>query len=128
MFTLSKKNSYTTLEEQLTPKIYVDQAISEGVDDSSLLGLNPDEKLKLNDQNSIILNSTLTLPKTILEVPNKSYVDKKINDPSIIENSSHVDFNEKNFDNVRSIKVNSMPAVGEHLTGKYYVDNPIFLV
>ena len=30
--------------------------------------------------------------------------------------------NDKKFDNVRFDKVNSMPAVGEHLTAKYYVD------
>ena len=70
-----KVNSIPTLEEQLTPKIYVDQAISDGVDNSSILRLDPYEKLKLDDQNSIILNSTLTLPKTIIEIPNKSYVD-----------------------------------------------------
>ena len=66
-----KVNSFPTLEEQLTPKIYVDQAISEGVDDSSLLRLDPDEKLKLDEQDSIFLNSTLTLPRTKIELPTK---------------------------------------------------------
>ena len=40
-----KINSYHTLEEQLTPKIYVDQAISDGVNESSLLRLDLNEKL-----------------------------------------------------------------------------------
>ena len=31
-----------TLEGKLTPKLYVDQAISNIVDESSLLGLDPD--------------------------------------------------------------------------------------
>ena len=53
-------------------------------------------------------------------------VNKKFNDPSIIKNTAHVDFNAKNLDNVRFVKVNRMPAVGEHLTAKYYVDNAIF--
>ena len=61
-----KVNSFPPLE-QLTPKIYVDQAISNGVDDSSLLRIDPDEKLKSNGLNSIVLNSTLTLPKTIIK-------------------------------------------------------------
>ena len=80
-----KVNSFPTLEEHLTPKIYVDQAISEGVDDSSLLRLYPDEKSNLDEQDSILANSTLTTPKTIIEVPTESYVDKKFNDPSIIK-------------------------------------------
>ena len=56
-----------TLEEQLSPKLYVDQAISDGLDNSSLLRLDTNEKLKLDEQNSITLNSSLTLPKTIIE-------------------------------------------------------------
>ena len=58
-------------------------------------------------------------------MPTKSNVDKKFDDPSIIKNTAHVDFNDKNLDNVRFVKVNSMPAVGVHLTTKYYVDNAI---
>ena len=46
--------------EQLTAKYYVDNAIFYSVDESSLLILGPDEKLKLNEQDSIILSSTLT--------------------------------------------------------------------
>ena len=42
------------------------------------------------------------------------------------KNTAHVDFNEKNLDNVRFDKVNSMPAVEEHLTARNYVDNAIF--
>ena len=36
-----------------------------------------------------------------MEIPAKFYVDKKFNDPNIIRNTTHVDFNDKNFDNVR---------------------------
>ena len=85
-------------------------------------------KKKLDEQNSIFFNSTLTIPKTIIEVPNISFVDKKFNDPSITKNTAHVDFNDKNLDNVRFIKVNSMPSLGEHLTAKYFVDNAIFIL
>ena len=81
--------------------------------------------MKLDEQNSIVVNSTLTLPKTIIELPTKSYVDSGLNDPSITENNTHADFNDKNVDNVRFIQVNSMPAVREHLTPKYYVDQVI---
>ena len=50
------------------------------MNETSLLRLNPDEKIK---QDSIILNSTLTSPKTIKEVPTKNFVDNKFKDPSI---------------------------------------------
>ena len=119
-----KMNSIPTLEGQLTPKVYVDQAISDGVSASSLLRLDPDEKL--DEKISIVLNSTLTLPKTIIEVPTKSLVDKNFNDPSVKRNTAHVDFNDKNLDNVKFVKVNSMPAVRDHLTLKNYVDQAIF--
>ena len=42
---------------------------------SSLLRLGPDGKLKLDEQDSIFLFPALTSPKTIIEIPNKSYVD-----------------------------------------------------
>ena len=121
-----KVNSYPTLEEQLTPKIYVDQAISDGVTESSLLRLDPDEKIKLDDQASIILNSTLKLPKTKIELPTQKHVGKKFDDPSITKNTTHDDINDKNLDNVRFDKVHSMPAVREHLAPKFYVDEAIF--
>ena len=43
--------------------------------ESSLLSIDPNEKLKLDEQDSIILNSFLTSPKTIIEKPTKTYVD-----------------------------------------------------
>ena len=107
-----KVNSFPTLEGQKTPKNRVDQALSE----PSLLRFDPDEKLKLYEQDSIVLNSTSTLPKTIIELPTKSYVIKKFDDPSIIRNTADVGFNDKNLDNVRFVKISSLPAVREHLT------------
>ena len=62
-----------------------------------MLRLDPVEKLK---QDSIILNSNLTTPKTIIEVPTKNYVDDKCIHPIIIKNTDHVDFNDKFLDNV----------------------------
>ena len=67
----------------------------------------------------------LLCPPDHSDAVSKSYVDSGLNDPSIIRNTSHVEFNEKKLDNVRFVKVNSMPAVGEHLTAKYYVDKAI---
>ena len=102
--------------------MYIDNAISDVVNESSLLGLDRDEKMK---QGLILLMYTLTTPKTILEIPTKYYVDSKFNDPSIIKNTDHVDFNDKNLDNVGWVKVNKWPAIEEHLTPNLYVDNII---
>ena len=110
------------IDSHLTANLYVDNAISDSVDESSLLRLDPGEKLK---QDSIVLNSTLTSPKTIIELSTENYVDNKFNDPRIIKNTDHVDFNDKNFDNVGWVKSNKWPAIEEHLTLKLYFDNVI---
>ena len=113
-------NQLCQIDSHLTPKRYVDNAISYAIDESSLLRLDLDEKL---EQDSIILNSTLTSPKKILEIPTKNYVDHKFNDSSLIKNTDHVDFNDKLLDIVHSIKINSYPTLDEQLTPKFYVDN-----
>ena len=87
--------------------------------------LDPNENIKLGEQKSIVPNSTLTLPKTIAKLSTKSHVDEKFNDPSIIKSTAHFDFNAKILDKVRFVEGNSMPAVGEHLTAKFYVDNAV---
>ena len=112
-------NQLPQVDSHLTAKLYVDNAISDGVNEQSLLRLDPDEKLA---QDTIIYNSTLSTPKTILEIPTKNYVDNKFNDSSIIKNTDHVDFNDKILDNVHSIKVNSYPTLDAQLTPKFYVD------
>ena len=53
--------------DHLTSKLYFDNFIRNSIDESSWLRLDPDGKLKLDEQDSIVLNSTLTLPKTIIE-------------------------------------------------------------
>ena len=63
-----------------------------------------------------------------MELPTKSYVDRKLNDPSIIKNTAHVEFNDKNLNIVRFVRVNSIPAVREHLTPKIYVDQVFFIM
>ena len=75
-------NQLPQIDSHLTAKLYVDNAISDAIYEPSLLRLDPDEKLK---QDSIILNSTLTSPKTKIELPTKKYVDNKFNDASIIK-------------------------------------------
>ena len=82
--------------------------------------------MKFDEKHSKIVISALKIPKTKIELPAKSYVDKKSNDPRIIKKTAHIDFNDKNIDNGRFVKMNSMPAVRGHLTPKHYVDQAIF--
>ena len=67
----------------MTPKLNLDNAIFDSADESSMLGLDPDEKYndELDEQDSICLTSTLAPQKTIIELTTKSYVD------SLSENS-----------------------------------------
>ena len=115
-------NQLPQIDSHLTAKLYVDNAISDGVNEQSLLRLDPDEKL---EQDSIILNSTLTTPKTTLEIPTKNYVDNKFNDPSIIKNTDHADFNNNYLDNVRMVTVTDLPHWPNELTPKVYVDRAL---
>ena len=115
-------NQLPQIDSHLTAKLYVDNSISDSIDESSLLRLDTDEKLT---QDTIVLNSTLTSPKTILEIPTKNYVDNKFNDSSIIKNTDHVDFNDKYLDNVRWIGVNELPKWENAVTSKFYVDSAL---
>ena len=49
-------------------------------------------------------------------------MDKKPTVPGKIKNTEQVTFKDKNLDSVRFIEINSYPAIGEHATAKYYVD------
>ena len=115
-------NQLPQIDSHLTAKLYVDKAISDSIDESSLLRLDTDEKLT---QDTIVLNSTLTSPKTIVELPTKNFVDNKFNDPSIIKNTDHVDFNNNYLDNVRMVTVTELPHWPNELTPKVYVDRAL---
>ena len=84
--------------------------------------------MKLDEQGSIVLNFLLSIPKTIIELPTKSYfyIDNNINDANIIKNTAKVDFGDKNLDNVRFVKLNSTPAVGERLTAQKIMLTKLF--
>ena len=75
-------------------KIDVDHAIILGVNESLLLKLHPDAISKLDERGYILLDSTVTSPRTTLEKPTNIYVDNKFKDPSIIRNTAHVEFND----------------------------------
>ena len=111
-------NSSNNSEQKIDTSLFVQKPYLR----HNYIEANIEEDIDLKNQFRIKI-----LPDAISngEPVSKQYVDNKFNDPSIIKNTAHVDFNDKNLDNVRFVKVNSMPAVGEHLTAKYYVDNAI---
>ena len=55
-----KVNCLPAVGEHSTLKMYVDNAFSKSVDESSLLAIYLDKKIKLDEHGSILLNPTLT--------------------------------------------------------------------
>ena len=70
-----KLGSYPVIGEHGTAKKFVDEAISIIVKDLFLLRLEPHQESKLDEQESIIPNPSLTSLETILEIPTKLYID-----------------------------------------------------
>ena len=77
------------------------------------------------DMKNHFRNKSLPDLISIGEKPSKVYVDKNYNDAIIIKNNTHFDFNYKNFDSIRYLRVNSLPAVSQHVTPEQYVDDDI---
>ena len=99
--------------------------------ESSLLGQDPNEKLKLDEQDSIILNSSLSSPKTIIEMPTKSYVDSlhessgNTRDLSSVFNDQDNEFDNIKLTNLDSVSVIRSPSSDNELANKKYVGDSI---
>ena len=65
--------SYPAGGEHLAANYYVDEFISISVEETSLLGLDPSEQLKLDEQDSIIPNSISKSPQAIIEFAIAAY-------------------------------------------------------
>ena len=68
-------------------------------------------------------SKNLPCPQENSDAVCKSYVDNLFNDPSMLNNTAHIDLNDRNFTNARFIQVNQLPQIDSHLTAKLYVDN-----
>ena len=81
-----------------------------------MLRLDPDEKINLDEQDSIALNSTLTSPKTITELPTRSYVDslhessRNRRNLSSVLNDQDNDFHNNKLTELDSVTVNRNPS------------------
>ena len=124
-----KINSLPAVRENLTPKFYVDEVISRSVDESSLLRLDPNEKLKIDDQDSIIFKSTLTSQKTILKIPTKSYLDsfhensRNRRDLSSLFNDQDSGLDKNCLTNLDSVSVNGNSSSESELSNRKYVED-----
>ena len=96
-----------------------------------MLRLDPDEKLNLDEQDSIILNSTLTTHKTIIKIPTKSYVDslhessRNRRDLSSVFNDQDNEFNNNKLPYFYSVTLNRNPSSNKEVSNKKYVDDSI---
>ena len=101
------------------------------MDEASLLRLDPKGKIHYDNLDSIFVNSSITSPRTIIELPTKSYVDSlhEINrdrrDLSSVFNDPDTEFDNNKLSNLDSITVNRDPNLENELSNKKYADNSI---
>ena len=97
------------------------------MDEPSLLRLDPNEKLY--DPNSLLFNSFQTSPKTIIEIPTKSYVDslhesnRNRRDLSLVFNDQGNDFDNNNLTNLDSTTVIRDASLDNEIANKKYSDD-----
>ena len=117
------------VDEHLRTKIFVGQACSDIVDESSLSRSNLDEKLKLDEQDSLILGSNLTSPKTKIEIPTKPYVDslsvnhRNTRDLSTVFNDQDNDLDNNELTNLDSMTTSTNPTIDLQLSNERHIDD-----
>ena len=109
------------VQEHLTPKNYVDQTFSYWLGELSLLRLDPDEQVKLDEKDSKVLISTLKSPTTIIGLPTKIYLDglhessRNRRDLSSVFNDQDNDFDNNKVPNLDSVSTNRNPSSDKEL-------------
>ena len=87
-------NSSNNSEQKIDTSLFVQKPYLR----TNYIEANIEEDIDLKNQFRI---KNLPDPISTREATSKNYVDNLFNDPSIIKNTAHVDFNDKNLDNVR---------------------------
>ena len=80
---------------------------------------NIEEDIDLKNQFRI---KNLPDPISIREACSKNYVDNLFNDPSIVKNTQHNEFNNNNLTNINSITLNKQAENDNEVITKAYVD------
>ena len=107
-----------------------------------MLRLDPNEKLDLDNQESINLNSTIKSPKMVIEIPTKAYIDSlhEENERSrrdlgidfydesndLVKNNQDNDFNDNKLLNLDSVTVNRNLTLDNELSNKKYIDDELY--
>ena len=68
-----------------------------------MLRLDSNETLDLDNQDSILLISNLTEPKTVIEIPTKAYIDSLQEENERSRRDLGIDFYDESSDRVRKI-------------------------
>ena len=96
-----------------------------------MLRLDADKKLKLDEQDSIVLNFSSILPKTIIEIPTKKYVDslhessRNRRDLSSVFNDQDNEFDNNKLTSLDSVSVKRNPNSDKELVNKRYLDDEL---
>ena len=96
-----------------------------------MLRLDPNKESNLDEQYSIIPTSSLTSPKTIIDIPTKSNVDslhesrRDRYDLSSVFNDRDNEFDNLKLTNLDSATVNRDPNSDNDLANKKYIDNEL---
>ena len=131
-------NQLPQIDSHLTAKLYVDNSI----DETSLLRLDPNETLDLDNQDSILLNSSLTSPVKIIEIPTKAYIDGLHDEiernrrdlgidfydesSNLVKNNQDNNFNDNKITNINSITINKNPSSDNEVSNKKYIDDELY--
>ena len=96
-----------------------------------MLRLDPHGMLKIDGQKSITLSSTLTSPKTMIELPTKSYVDRLYEcsrnrrDLSSVFKDKDNEYDNSKLTSLYSVSVNKNPGSDSELANKKSIDDTI---
>ena len=126
-----KVNSFPAVNEHFAAEYYVDRAIFNSVHESSMLKKDPNEELKPDKQDSKILISFLTSPKTIIEIPVKACVHSLSgNNRNRRDITTVFDDQDNDFDNIKLtilpfVTINRAPIVDNDFAIKNYVDDSL---
>ena len=134
-------NQLPQIDSHLTAKLYVDNAISNSVNESSLVRNNKDNDFgnyNLTNINCINLNK---LPENDNEVVTKTYVDQFHNDNernrrdvglsfyneevNLLKNKQDNDLNDNKLTNLYSITINRKPILDNEVSNKKFIDNEL---
>ena len=119
------------VNEHFAAEYYVDRAIFNSLHESSMLKKDLKEELKPDKQDSKILISFLTSPKTIIEIPVKAFVhslsgnNRNRRDITTVFDDQDNDFDNNKLTNLAFVTINRAPIVDNDLATENYVDDSI---